>query len=100
MTLDQDRWDIMQVLHRYCELVDADNWPAMDEVFTQDTVGLYNSMEVAGLATLQANADLNMTEKTIAATQHNVGNFRIDVDGDHARCRSNYYAVHNGKSVV
>ncbi len=94
--IQEDRWQIQQVLCRYCENVDQHNWQAMDEVYTADTVGMYNGMEVAGLDALIASANINMGRDNIARTQHNVSNFRIDINGDEARCVSNYYAVHLG----
>jgi 3-phenylpropionate/cinnamic acid dioxygenase small subunit len=94
--IQEDRWQIQQLLYRYCELVDELAWERMGEVFTDDTVGVYNGMEVPGLETLVASGQHNMTRRTLAATQHNVANLRIDVQGDEATCISNYYAVHLG----
>lgn len=94
--IEEDRWQIQQLLCRYCETVDRHEWKTIDQVFTRDTVGLYNGMEVIGVETLIANANANMTRKTVAKTQHNVSNFRIQVDGDEAKCITNYYAVHLG----
>lgn len=92
----EDRWQIQQVLCRYCEIVDRHEWETMDTVFTADTVGVYNGMEVIGIDALIASANTNMSRTTIARTQHNVANFRIEIDGDEACCTTNYYAVHLG----
>ncbi len=35
--IQEDRWQIQQLLCRYCENVDQHNWQAMDEVYTADT---------------------------------------------------------------
>ena len=94
--MNDDRWEIQQLLCRWCELVDRHDWPSMGEVFTEDVVGIYNGMEVPGLATLIESGLANMSRETIARTQHNVLNFRIQVEGDSARCVTNYYAVHLG----
>lgn len=48
--IQEDRWQIQQVLCRYCETVDRHDWEAMDQVFTEDTIGVYNGMEVVGLS--------------------------------------------------
>jgi 3-phenylpropionate/cinnamic acid dioxygenase small subunit len=94
----EDRWAIQQVLCRWCELVDQHAWRQMDEIFTPDVVGVYNGKEVPGLETLIETGLQNMSRDTIARTQHNVLNFRIQIDeaGDQARCVTNYYAVHLG----
>ncbi|MEM1140947.1 MAG: nuclear transport factor 2 family protein [Pseudomonadota bacterium] len=92
----QDRWEVQQLICRYCELVDLGDWDSMSEVFTVDHVGVYNGMEVAGLDLLIANARKNMVTDKMSATLHNVLNFRITLDGDSARCVSNYYALHRG----
>lgn len=94
--VQEDRWQIKQLLCRYCETVDRHDWDAQKQVFTEDTIGVYNGMEVVGLETLVASGKANMTRNTIARTQHNVSNFRIQVEGDHASCMTNYYAVHLG----
>lgn len=94
--IQEDRWQIQQLLASYCETADKHDWDAMDQVFTADTVGIYNGMEVVSLALLVSQGKKNMTRDTVARTQHNVTNFRIDVDGDKATCTTNYYAVHYG----
>ena len=98
--IHEDRWEIQQLLCRWCALVDVHRWNDMGEVFTDDVVGVYNGKEVPGLQTLIDSGNANMTRDTIARTQHNVLNFRIDVEGaqgaDRAHCITNYYAVHRG----
>jgi 3-phenylpropionate/cinnamic acid dioxygenase small subunit len=91
-----DCHEIQQLLYRYCEIVDDLDWDAMGEVFSADTVGIYNGMEVEGLATLISSGKHNMTRATVAATQHNVSNTRFRLAGEQVRCVSNYYAVHFG----
>lgn len=90
--------EIEAVLYRYCALVDQRNWSAMSSVFTDDTVGDYNGLEVIGLAKLIEQANKNMVTGKLAATQHNISNPRIQVssDGVSANVVSNYYAVHYG----
>lgn len=104
LQLQEDRWAITQLLCRWCELVDRHAWDSMAEVFTQDVVGVYNGKQVPGLQTLIDSGNQNMTRDTIARTQHNVSNFRIELLGEgapghpasQARCVTNYYAVHLG----
>ncbi|MFT5605605.1 MAG: 3-phenylpropionate/cinnamic acid dioxygenase small subunit [Paracoccaceae bacterium] len=94
----QARWEIEQVLYRYCVLVDERDWEAMSSVFTSDTVGDYNGLEVIGLAKLVDQANANMVTEKLVATQHNISNPRIQInsDGKGAHVISNYYAVHYG----
>jgi 3-phenylpropionate/cinnamic acid dioxygenase small subunit len=94
--IQEDRWLIQQLLCRWCELVDQHAWDSMGEVFTDDVIGVYNGMEVPGLQQLIDSGNENMTRETIARTQHNVLNFRIEIEGDAAHCVTNYYAVHQG----
>lgn len=89
---------IKQVLYQYCALVDQRNWEAMTAVFTDDTVGDYNGLEMIGLQTLIDQANINMVTGKLLATQHNISNPRIHIkpDGLSAHVVSNYYAVHYG----
>ena len=92
----EDCHAIQQILYRYCEIVDALDWDAMGEVFSEDTVGIYNGMEVDGLEALISSGKHNMSRTTVAATQHNISNPRVSIVDDQMRCISNYYAVHFG----
>jgi len=94
--IQEDRWQIQQLMARYCETADQHDWDAMDQVFTEGTVGVYNGMEVVSLALLVSQGKKNMTRDTVGRTQHNVSNFRIELEGDTASCVTNYYAVHYG----
>lgn len=95
----EDVHAIEQVYVRYCELVDAKLFDLLGDVFTPDTWHDYTrslpGVFVEGLDPLIASMHWNLGDgSSCGATHHNVGNFRIRVDGD--RARVNYYAVHRG----
>ncbi|MEM8695979.1 MAG: nuclear transport factor 2 family protein [Pseudomonadota bacterium] len=94
---------IEQVYIRYCELVDTKQFDGMDEVFTTDCRGDYTQALGEGVitpdrASLIAAMHANLGEGSqCGPTHHNVGNFRIALDGDGARAKVHYYAVHLGR---
>lgn len=102
MDLLLDKHRIEQVYVRYCELVDKKHFDAMDEVFMADCQGDYTQALGPGvispnreslIASMHANLGI---ESNCGATQHNVNNFRITVNGDTAQAKVHYYAVHRG----
>lgn len=97
-----DKDAIEQVYIRYCEIVDAKSFDDMHEVFTEDATGDYTQALGPGvispnrasvIASMHANLGAN---SNCGPTHHNVGNFRITVDGDTARAKVHYYAEHLG----
>lgn len=97
----EDVHAIEQIYVRYCELVDAKQFDRLGDVFTPDTRHDYTrslpGVFVEGLAPLIASMHHNLgVGSHCGATHHNVGNFRIAVNGDEARAKVNYYAVHRG----
>lgn len=100
--IDQDA--ITQVYHRYCDIVDAKSFDDMHEVFTEDCVGDYTQALGPGVvspdrASLIASMHANLGPAShCGATHHNVLNFRISVDGDSAKAKVHYYAVHRGRA--
>lgn len=97
-----DKHAIEQVYIRYCEVVDAKEFALLSEVFTPDTYHDYTQslgpgVVITGLEQLVDAMKTNLgPSSNCGATQHNVGNFRIAVDGDTATAKVNYYAVHRG----
>ncbi|MBO9378019.1 nuclear transport factor 2 family protein [Sphingomonas histidinilytica] len=100
-----DKDAIEQVYVRYCEIVDSKSFDRMDEVFTEDCVGDYSQALGPGVispnrASLIASMHANLgPQSSCGATHHNVLNFRIGVDGDEARAKVHYYAVHRGRGA-
>ena len=93
---------IEQLYVRYCELVDGKQFDAMEEIFAEDAPGDYSQALGEGAimpdrAALVAAMHANLGEHShCGATHHNVGNFRIVLDGDRAQAKVHYYAVHRG----
>jgi 3-phenylpropionate/cinnamic acid dioxygenase small subunit len=96
----KDKHEIEQGYILYCDLVDHKRFDGMLGVFTHDAVQDYSSFHdnvLHGLEPLIAMMHGNMGEgSNCGPTHHNVGNFRVSVDGDTAESRTNYYAVHRG----
>jgi ketosteroid isomerase-like protein len=96
----EDKNEIEQVYILYCDLVDHKQFDGMVNVFTQDAVGDYSAAYgtvVEGVAPLIAAMHANLgAGSNCGRTHHNVGNFRVSVDGDAAESRAHYYAVHQG----
>lgn len=98
-----DERAIQQVYIRYCEIVDGKTFDDLHEVFVADATGDYTQALGPGVispdrASLIASMHANLgPNSNCGATHHNVGNFRIAVDGDSARAKVHYYAVHLGQ---
>ncbi|MBK7948169.1 MAG: nuclear transport factor 2 family protein [Deltaproteobacteria bacterium] len=100
-TFLEDVHAIEQIYVRYCELVDAKQFDRLGDCFTSETAHDYTralpGITLEGLAPLIASMHWNLGDGShCGATHHNVGNFRIQVDGDRAHAKVNYYAVHRG----
>lgn len=96
----QDRYDIEQVIFRWCEIVDTKDFDHLDDVFTDDAIGDYsetNGKVMNGLAPFVVHMKTNLGhDSNCGVTQHNASNCRIALDGDGATSRTNFYAVHQG----
>ncbi|MXO74332.1 nuclear transport factor 2 family protein [Altererythrobacter aerius] len=98
-----DERAIEQIYVRYCELVDGKDFDRLDEVFTADTLGDYSralgeGVVTRGLPALIAAMHHNLGAGShCGATHHNVGNFRIMVEGGRARAQVHYIAAHAGE---
>jgi 3-phenylpropionate/cinnamic acid dioxygenase small subunit len=98
----QDKLAIEQVYIRYCEAIDNKQFDALSEVFVADTYHDYTQALGPGVVVTSLDQLLGSMRAHLGdgsncgATQHNVNNFRIGVDGDTARAKVNYYAVHRG----
>lgn len=94
-----DKHAIEQVYIRYCELIDRKQFDDLTDVFSEDSVGEYKAYNnvTHGVGEIIAAMHMNLgAGSNCGATHHNVGNFRIAIDGDRATSKVHYYAVHRG----
>jgi hypothetical protein len=102
LTLEQlaDERAIERVYCRYCDIIDAKDFARLDEVFTADCVGDYRSTNgkiMEGLTPLVEHVTRGMGPGSdCGATHHNCFNIRVELDGETARSRAHFYAVHEG----
>jgi hypothetical protein len=83
-----DRLEIQDLLARYCDAVDRQDWDAFDRIFTSDAVIDYRALG-------GSYGDLAVTKRFLAeslpmfaSSQHLVGSTVLDLDGDQARART------------
>lgn len=92
--LDEAR--IQKVLNVYAAALDARDWPALDGVFTEAATAHFQ-----GIGRFNGRAAIVELIRSVlsqaGATQHLIGNFRIDVNGSKATARSYLQAIHAGK---
>ena len=94
MTNEADHRQIVAVLDRYAEALDSRRWALLDDVFAPDVeydfgAWVVDSREKA-VATIRSYLD------GCGPTQHLLGNYRIDIDGDSAESRVYVRAFHLG----
>jgi hypothetical protein len=90
-----DRQAIITVLNRYAEACDTRRWALFDDVFTPDAVGDYG----AGFQVHGREAIVGMVASHLGGcgpTQHLLGNYVVDVDGDRASTTCKVRALHLG----
>jgi SnoaL-like domain len=100
----EDERAIQRVYLDYCDAIDEKRFDDLDQVFTADCEGDYRDSHgrvFHGLAPLVDGLHRNMgPDGTCGGTHHNVLNFRIDSDGDHAAASVHFYAVHQGTGAM
>lgn len=91
---DADHREITGVLDRYAEALDARRWELLSEVFVPDLEFDFGEWTVSSRE--EAVATIRSYLDGCGPTQHLLGNYRIDVDGDTARSRVYVRAFHVG----
>jgi 3-phenylpropionate/cinnamic acid dioxygenase small subunit len=83
---------VRNLLGRYCELMDAADWPAVGELFTDaELVGPDGSVIAAGAEAVQVMYERGTRlYDGSPRTRHLTANSIVDVDGDTATARSSY----------
>ena len=84
--------EIRNLLGRYCEVMDAGDWPGLGELFAQGRLTDGNGNEVAAgsAAVARLYAGMVVLHDGSPRTRHLTTNPVIDVSGDQATCRSSF----------
>jgi hypothetical protein len=83
-----DRFEIQDLLVRYSQRLDAFDFDAMDELFTDDAVLDYSQTGAINGTWPEQKAFIASAFKGFKGTQHLLGLPSITVTGDTATCRS------------
>ena len=95
MTREADaRWEIAGVLDGYAEALDRRNWQLLDEVFVPELE--FDFGEWAARSREEAVASIRSYLDGCGPTQHLLGNYRIEVEGETAHSRVYVRAFHLG----
>jgi 3-phenylpropionate/cinnamic acid dioxygenase small subunit len=93
--VSNDHWEIVAVQNRYAEACDTRNFDLFESVFTEDALTEYVTQERMGRA--ERIASIRSHLGGCGPTQHLLGNYDVEVDGDEARASCYVAATHVGK---
>ena len=97
MSDSDDRFSIIATLDRYAECLDTRNWPGLREVFTADVEVDWVEWRQVGLE--EVTTAIRGFLDGCGPSQHLLGNYRIELDGDEATSRHYCRVMHMGKGV-
>jgi 3-phenylpropionate/cinnamic acid dioxygenase small subunit len=87
-----DRQAIQDLLVLYAKSLDAHDWSALSAVFLPDATGIYDGDRYDGL---DAIVDLcRRSLEPLTASQHFLGNFSAEIEGDRAQSSCYLHAQH------
>jgi hypothetical protein len=92
MTDADHRFAIIAALDRYAECLDRRDWAGLDEVFDPDVEADYRLWQVTGIPALRDR--IRSMLGGCGPTQHLLGNYRIEIAGDHATSRCYARVMH------
>ena len=95
MSEADDRFAIIATLDRYSECLDRRDWARLDEVFTEDVDMDFEAWHERGLA--KVTTIIRSYLDGCGPSQHLLGNYRIELDGDRATSRCYCRVMHQGK---
>ena len=95
MTAADDRFAIIAVLDRYAECLDTRDWAGLADVFTDDVAMDFGVWRATNLDDVRTN--IGSFLDACAPSQHLLGNYRIELDGDRASSRCYCRVMHLGK---
>ena len=90
-----DRFAIIATLDRYSECLDTRDWARLDEVFTEDVDMDFEAWHEQGLS--KVTKIIRSYLDGCGPSQHLLGNYRIELDGDRASSRCYCRVMHQGK---
>ncbi len=90
----KDRIEIVAVLDRYAEALDQRRWELLEEVFAPDVDFDFGEWSAHSLP--EAVATMRSYLDGCGPSQHLLGNYRVDLDGDRATSRVYVRASHVG----
>jgi hypothetical protein len=95
MSAADDRFAIIATLDCYAECLDTRDWPKLAEVFTADAEVDWGEWKQQGLA--EVTTSIRSYLDGCGPSQHLLGNYRIELDGDKASSRHYCRVMHMGK---
>lgn len=88
-----DRTAIVELLNRYATCLDERDWSGLEDVFHIDARGHYGS-PIQGRSAIIAS--IRSFLGGCGPSQHLLGNYHVDIDGDHARSSTQARVIHLG----
>ncbi len=86
-----DRFEIQDILILYCTAIDSKQYDRLNYVFSEEAIVDYTSAGGIRGSLSEAIKWLSEVLTLFDITQHVVGNFVIDIDGDQATSRCSFY---------
>jgi hypothetical protein len=103
MTEHHDRDELVELMSRYANIADTQNWVELPRsVFCDEFVSDFSSLGVP-VATIRRDAWCQMSRQAFAgwtATHHAITNHRIAIDGDRATIHAHVRAEHWASPAV
>lgn len=82
-----DRFEIQDLLARYCEMIDSREWDSLDDIFTPDAVIDFTQAGGIKGSLTEVKPYLDRAMKQFPGYQHMIGLPVIKIDGDAATSR-------------
>ena len=95
MSQADDRFAIIATLDCYSECLDTRDWNRLHEVFSDDVEMDFGAWQKQGLD--QVTKMIRSYLDGCGPSQHLLGNYRIELDGDRASSRCYCRVMHQGK---
>ncbi|MBW2269226.1 MAG: nuclear transport factor 2 family protein [Deltaproteobacteria bacterium] len=90
-----DRFAIIAALDRYAECLDTRDWAGLSDVFADDIdldFGVWRASDLEGV-----RSNIRRFLDPCGPSQHLLGNYRIELDGDRATSRCYCRVMHFGR---